>query len=175
MTIEDLLDKYDNKTITINELKLLKTKFNSKLINFLLNNCYNIKVLTTSTYREKQHEWKIQLLKRFNNKCIITENNCLPELNACHVEPFHINKNFDISNGLILTQHLHKTFDLFYWTIDPMTHKIKINTKIKNIGTIYKYKNIKLNFNFNTTNLDKYLMYHYNQFIKKVDKQYNCL
>lgn len=168
MSLEILLDKYDNKTITVKELNSLKQKFNSNLINFLLCNCYNIKVLTTSTYREKQIEWKENLLKRFDNKCIITSNNCLPELNACHIKPFHVNNDFNINNGLILTQHLHKTFDLFYWTIHPETHNIIINDEIKNIGTISKYKNIKLQFNFNTTTFNKYLIYHYNKFIKKL-------
>jgi len=34
---------------------------------------------------------------------------------------YSICKNFDINNCLLLSSNLHKTFDKYYWSINPNT------------------------------------------------------
>ena len=98
--------------------------------------------------RLSQKEFRKELLKKFNNKCIITNEDCLDELEACHLIPINEEESYNINNGIILTSNLHKTFDKYLWSINLNTLKMKINNN-KNIGNIKKYVGNKVNIKLN--------------------------
>ena len=143
---------YDDKEIFIMDL------------NFLLENIYNIKVINREEKIKRlgQQDFKKILLEKYNNKCIITENDCLEELEACHIIPVSENENYEIDNGLLLERNIHITFDKYYWSINPETLKIEILNDI-NVGSIKKYNNNKVNLLL-TNQLKNNLMKHYLNF-----------
>ena len=49
-------------------------------LEFMLNNIYTIKIIETPVL-----EIRKKIIERFNNKCIITGNDCIDELEACHI------------------------------------------------------------------------------------------
>ena len=144
--LEEYLDKNDNKEIIKEEIyDYKKFNYNDEIIfnnhlNFLLENIYNIKIIENdkSRVRLNQKEYRKELLEKFNNKCIITNEDCMEELEACHLIPINEKESYNINNGIILTSNLHKTFDKYLWSINPKTLKIEINNN-KNVGNIKKY------------------------------------
>ena len=137
-------------------------------LDFLLYNLYtniNITNLQQKEQRLDQNSFRKELIKKYN-KCLISDSIDI-ECEACHIIPYSICKNFDIDNGLLLSSDLHKTFDKYYWSINPNTLKIEINKNINGCGKIKKYENVQINLNLNN-NIYNNLLYHYNIFIKKV-------
>jgi len=131
-------------------------------LDFLLINIYSdIKKLKDQ--RLDQDTFRKELIKKYN-KCIIS-NSIDIECDACHIIPYSICKNFDIDNGLLISSDLHKTFDKYYWSINPNTLKIEINKNINDCGKIKNYNDIKINIKINN-NLYNNLLYHYNNFLK---------
>jgi hypothetical protein len=169
-TLEEYLDKHENKKI--DESILTKYKDfdydNEELFKidlfFLLENIYNISFTENSRKRLSQDEFRDNIMEKFNKKCIVTNDNCVRELTACHIIPIKENENYDIDNGLLLKESIHRTFDDFYWSINPNTLEIEINKNIKNCGEIYEYNNKKLNIQLNSK-LKKNIEWHYNKFI----------
>lgn len=169
--LEEYLDNYDNKEIYKDDLYNYK-KFNyidelifNNHLTFLLENIYNIKVIEIdkSRVRLNQKDFREGLLEKFNNKCVVTDEDCIDELEACHIIPINEKECYNIDNGLILTSNLHKTFDKYLWSINPNTLKIEIKNN-KNVGNIKKYKNNKINIKLNN-DLYNNLNYHYNKFL----------
>jgi len=126
MELEKFLE--DKKNITINEYNMLKVNNDPIMVDFFfINEIFNIKIVSSITYHKEHNKWKNKIFSLFDNKCCITKNNCNAELNACHIEPFSINSNFDIYNGLVLSRNLHSTYDLYYWSINPKNNIISCN------------------------------------------------
>ena len=171
--LELYLDKNDNKEIIKDEIyDYKKFNYNDEIIfnnhlNFLLENIYNIKIIENdkSRVRLSQKEFRKELLKKFN-KCIITNEDCIEELEACHLIPINEKESYNINNGIILTSNLHKTFDKYLWSINPNTLTIEINNN-KNVGNIKKYVGNKVNIKLNDE-LFNNLNYHYINFINKL-------
>ena len=109
--------------------------------------------------RRNQKTFKKHILKKFNNKCIISGNDCKDELEGAHIIPLSDHGSYDINNGLLLASTLHKTFDKYYWSINPNTLIIETKNNI-NIGSIKNYVGNKVNLELND-NLRKSLEYHY--------------
>jgi predicted restriction endonuclease len=169
--LEEYLDNYDNKEIYKDDLYNYK-KFNyidelifNNHLTFLLENIYNIKVIEIdkSRVRLNQKDFRDGLLEKFNNKCVVTDEDCIDELEACHIIPINEKECYNIDNGLILTSNLHKTFDKYLWSINPNTLKIEIKNN-KNVGNIKKYESNKINIKLNN-DLFNNLNYHYNKFL----------
>lgn len=149
--LEDYLDNYENKELSSSIYKMYKD-FNYEDdelyqidLEFMLNNIYNIKIieepiLEIRKKRINQSEFRKKIIERFNNKCIITGNDCIDELEACHIIPVATNDDYSIDNGLLLEKNIHCTFDKYLWAINPDTFRIES----KNIGTIKKYQNVQL-------------------------------
>ena len=181
--LEYYLDNNDNKEIIKDEINdYKKFDYNDEIIfnnhlNFLLENIYNIKIIENdkSRVRLSQKEFRKELLKKFN-KCIITNEDCIEELEACHLIPINEKESYNINNGIILTlmkpmdiyhlSNLHKTFDKYLWSINPNTLKIEINNN-KNVGFIKKYVDNKVNIKLNDE-LFNNLNNHYTNFINKL-------
>lgn len=114
--------------------------------------------------RVGQDYFRTELLLRFNNKCLITKKT-IP-LRACHIVPYSITKDcLDTDNGLLLTCDMHDLYDNFYFTIHPNTKEVIV---VENCDELKKYKGIILQDLFKYPSMNKYLEYHYNQFIKKM-------
>ena len=136
-------------------------------LNILLQVKYkNIKKVEERTEldRKYQKRFKKDLLERYNNKCVISDNDCKDELEAAHIIPVSEHGSYNIDNGLLLSSNLHKTFDKYYWSINPNTLLIEIKDNT-NVGSIKKYYNKKLNIEINHSIL-KNLSYHYDKFLK---------
>ena len=169
--LEDYLDNYEQEQKSISPLIYsMYTKFNYDDednyildLDFMLNNIYNIKFLEKNQLRDRrmeQTEFRQTLLEEFNNKCIVTDNDCEDELEACHIVPVSSNKNYSIDNGLLLARTIHATFDKFAWSINPDTFTIEgMNT-----GTIKKYIGNVLSLN---DDMRENLRYHYEKYIMK--------
>ena len=168
-TIEHFLDNTKNNNLPNNILSSYKY-FDYEYpevfkldLNLLLDKVYtDIKITTTQKVRLEQSEFKKNLLDLYDGKCIITNNDCEKELNACHIIPVKDGGDYSCNNGLILECNLHATFDDFLWSINPKTMKIEINSN-KNIGSIKKYEGKKLNMDMNPF-LYSNLEWHYEKF-----------
>jgi predicted restriction endonuclease len=136
-------------------------------LNILLQVKYkNIKKVEKRTEldRKYQKRFKKDLLKRYNNKCVISGNNCKDELEAAHIIPVSEHGSYNIDNGLLLSSNLHKTFDKYYWSINPKKSVIEIKEET-NVGSIKKYQGYKIDIELNY-NILRNLENHYNIFLK---------
>lgn len=129
-------------------------------LEFLLNNIYNIKIVESKQKRMGQHEFRQKVLEMYDNMCIVSKNDCIAELEACHIVPVATEEDYSLNNSLLLERNLHSTFDKYLWSINPNTFMIEVNNKC---GSIKKYKGniVKLNNNLKTN-----LYQHYNMFLK---------
>ena len=116
-------------------------------LNFLLENCYDIEIKENKHHRLNQQQFRHELLKKYNSKCIITNEDCIDELEACHIIPVSDNESYELNNGLLLRSNIHKTFDKFLWSINPDTLIIEGKNDIK-LGNIKKYIGKKINLDF---------------------------
>lgn len=165
MNLEEILENKQN--ITVQEYVKLKEDYDPTLVNFFINDIFKIKILSINQYRKDQCKWKKELYKKYGSKCIITGNNCVAELNACHIVPFCKNNDFDINNGLILNRNIHSTFDSYYWSINPKNNKIICSKKVNNCGTIKNYDGIIIKHAFSEKTI-KHISIHYDKF-KKIE------
>ena len=167
--LEDYLDNYDNMEHSSNIYSMYK-KFNYDNednymidLEFMLNNIYNIKIIDKIELRKKrlgQGEFRKELLEQFNNRCIVTDNDCTDELEACHIVPVSTKEDYSLQNGLLLAKTIHATFDKYMWSINPITFKIEGN----NTGTIKQYIGMVLPL---YDDMREYLESHYNTFKNK--------
>jgi predicted restriction endonuclease len=170
--LETYLDKYDNKQLyeTIYTQYLDFDYDNEELyklhLDFMLKNLYNITIIKYNKKRLGQVEFRKQLLKKFNNKCIVTNETCNDELTAAHIIPISKEENYDIDNGLLLSETLHRTFDKYKWSINPDTQTIVIDNN-QNVGSIKKYENQKICLLMNDR-LYNNIIQHYTTFLKKL-------
>ena len=137
-------------------------------VNFLLDTCYNIRLKEDIKIRLSQKQFRKEILKKFNYKCIISENDCEDELKACHIIPVSDEESYDIDNGLLLTSTFHDTLDKYLWSIDPNLLQVKIHP-IKNVGQIKYYNNKKLNIIL-TPDMKINLDIHWNKFLNNVSE-----
>lgn len=174
--LDDILEK--DKTINyhiFNEYE--KFNYDNKdlfeiNLKFLLDNIYtDIKIVEPKLKRLNQQEFRDELINKYQ-KCLITNNDCLNELEACHIVELkdlnNINdiNNIDINNinnGLLLCSNLHKTFDKYLWSINPDTFIIEISS-LYDCGTISNYKNISLVDKLSKYNYYESLSNHYKKF-----------
>lgn len=172
--LENYLDKYDNgelDTIILSQYKNFGYT-NEELykfhLKFMLDNMYDIKLVEPKRKRLNQSEFRKLLFNKFNDKCIITEETCNEELTAAHIVPISEDENYDLDNGLLLRETVHRTFDKFKWSINPNTSIIEINKNV-NVGEIKQYANKKIELDLENNKLLKSnLMWHYLQFKEKL-------
>ena len=161
------LEEYLLTNNTVNENNYKQFNYDSyeefKIdLDFLLSNIYSdiqIINLQTKEQRLNQDTFRKEVIKKYN-RCIISHSIDI-ECEACHIIPYSICKNFDIDNGLLLSSDLHKTFDKYYWSINPKTLKVEINKNINDCGKIKNYEDTIVNIKLNNR-LYNNLLYHYN-------------
>lgn len=76
----------------------------------------------------EQIDFKKRVMRNFSNVCAITRSN-LPILQACHLEPFSLNKNHSTNNGIPLEPTLHAMLDRGLLAIHP--HNMTIHFAIE--------------------------------------------
>ncbi len=175
----DFLENFlDNINININSNELEHTIYeeyenfgytDKKLfkfhLDFLLENTYDIKLVAPKRKRINQSKFRKEILKKFNNTCIITGGNCEDELEAAHIIPVSDKENYDMDNGLLIVSTIHKTFDNFKWSINPSTMQIVIKPDA-NVGQIKQYNGKNINIDMNNK-LKQNLVWHYQKFMQK--------
>ena len=147
---------YPSKQIFIKDLELL------------LEQIYpDIKFNKESNSRPSQNEFRNNVIEQYGGKCIITNNTSLEELEASHIVEVKDYGDYSLNNGLLLEANLHKTFDRYYWSINPDT--LEIESAPKNItNSIKNYIGKKVSIQMNPflyTNLKK----RYEIFLSKCD------
>lgn len=170
--LEEYLDKLENTTVSNNDIYDYESfgyqdeyLFNIHL-DFLLEFCYNIKIVENKKIRLNQKKFRKELFRKYNSKCIISDNDCIDEIKAAHIIPVADDESYDIDNGLLLTSTLHDTYDKYLWSINPETLQIEIN-ETKNVGQIKNYNRKKINLELND-DLKNNLLYHYNNFKRTI-------
>ena len=134
-------------------------------VKLLLETIYQeIKLVKDAKIRLGQDEFRSSLIDYYGSKCVITGNQNLTELEAAHVVEVKFNGDFNISNGLLLSANLHKTFDKYEWTINPKTFQIELANS-NNPGSINQYVGKKINFNSDPI-LWTNLKFRYDKFIE---------
>lgn len=173
VSLVDYLEKINNEEDKKLYLNILKSfayfdypnEFSFKIdLELLLDTVYtHIKFVDTPQQsRLSQSEFRTQLIKLYQSKCVISSNSNPDELEAAHIVEFSEGGNYDVFNGLVLEANIHKTFDKYKWTINPDTLKIEIKEGYS--GSISKYEGKKINLLFNPV-LYSNLKYRYEKFI----------
>ena len=127
------------------------------------NNNNSLYITTTIRNPALQNIYRKAIIQRFN-KCIISDyDNEICE--ASHIIPFSESKNFDINNGILLNNILHKLFDKHYWSINPITLCFEIvkspTIDIYNIMKQYDKQCIEILKKY--PQINKYLTNHYSK------------
>jgi hypothetical protein len=134
-------------------------------LNLLLETIYKqIKIISKSKSRPNQQEFRNNLMNYYNNRCAITGNDSIDELEACHIVDIKDNGDYNINNGLILEANLHKTYDKYQWIINPDTLKIEVNS-LKIPHSVKNHIGAKVNLSINPF-LYNNLKIRYNKFIE---------
>jgi len=168
--LEDYLDKYEmEQTPLSSSIYSMYKEFNytdedlyTLDLEFMLNNIYSIKIVEKLSRKKRmnQKEFREKLLEQFNNKCIVTGNDCTDELEACHIVPVSTEEDYSLENGLLLARTIHATFDKYMWSINPDTFMIEGSYK----GTVKKYIGTMLPL---YDDMKEYLRCHYNIYTSK--------
>jgi len=135
-------------------------------VNFLAEHIYNVKITESRPVRIGQADFREKVMEHYNNKCIVTKSDCIDEIEAAHIIPFSEGGIYSVMNGLPLKSSIHKTFDKYLWSINPISLCIEIKTN-KNVGEIKQYKNKKL-FEKINDELKSNLSHHYNIFLSMI-------
>ncbi|MGL6001713.1 MAG: HNH endonuclease [Plesiomonas sp.] len=121
------------------------------------------KILRHSTIRVTQSDFRTALMKRYNNKCCVTDCTEIATIEAAHIIPYMGEHSNLVDNGLLLRVDIHRLFDKHLLTIDSNSHKIIVSKSMTD--TYY------LTFSGRTilipTSCDIYLEHHNNEFFRK--------
>ncbi|HQK38746.1 MAG TPA: HNH endonuclease [Flavobacterium alvei] len=87
-------------------------------------------VLAQIKVRRGQPKFRQKLLKLYKRTCIVT--GCkIPELlEAAHILPHSVKKDFSLSNGLLLRTDIHTLFDLDMIAINPENMRLKLKSTL---------------------------------------------
>jgi putative restriction endonuclease len=100
------------------------------------------------TNREGQSKFRDDLFSFYGPKCMLTQCNIGPAIEASHICPYRGKKDNHIANGLLLRRDLHAIFDADLIGIHPVTLKIYIHPSLKNSEySKFKDQTIKINRN----------------------------
>jgi hypothetical protein len=80
--------------------------------------------------REKQQEFKEELIKKYGYKCLISGCEIKEIIEAAHIIPYSKIESHDVANGLLLRVDLHRLFDAHLIAIHPITRKVLISEQI---------------------------------------------
>ena len=84
------------------------------------------------------------------------------ECEAAHIVPVKDKGNYTLNNGLLLNRCILKTFDLYYWSINPDKKKIEVNSRYYTSINEYEGKELDID-----DELYSNLSQHYKIFLEK--------
>ncbi|WP_294608299.1 HNH endonuclease signature motif containing protein [uncultured Roseovarius sp.] len=85
--------------------------------------------------RSGQGQFRRDLIKRYNGKCVVTKCAIREALEAAHVMPHTGDPKWDhADNGVLLRRDLHALFDDMLWSIDPASNTLRIADRLKTSG-----------------------------------------
>ncbi|AYV82942.1 MAG: HNH endonuclease [Hyperionvirus sp.] len=122
------IKKYDVEDVTFIMYDLYKYEHDSKQL---------------MDVRDQQMEFRERLIERFK-RCIVT-NSGIKVCEACHIKPYNEcseDEKYDIDNGLILRNDLHKLFDEYLLSIDPLCKRLVLSKSLlrdDDYETYHKY------------------------------------
>lgn len=90
------------------------------------------KVLREVVQRRGQMEFRNNLLAAYNGRCVVSNCDAIPALEAAHIVPYTANGTHAISNGLLLRADLHTLFDLDLIAIQPASRKVVLANELQN-------------------------------------------
>ena len=163
----DQMDKHIlNTNDLFNTLKHLYEDNEDFLLDkhFLLDNVYHKKTETTS--RINQSDFRKVLIDTYKC-CVVTGFGDIDELEACHIVPYNVSNTY-IDNGILLNRMIHKTFDKYVWSINPLTLKVEISDTINNNSSIVHYKDKIIPIRHESI---RYIAQHYSKFMTKLNDQ----
>jgi len=110
--------------IIYDELILLNYSYNDIKLIFLIKFDTDIEQLEFSKKRLGQEHFRNELIKRYDNKCVLTNSGVC---DACHIIPFANSDNMFVDNGLLISKQHHNYFDNYIFSINPKTLRVEIN------------------------------------------------
>jgi hypothetical protein len=82
--------------------------------------------------RKYQGKFRDSLLDAFQGKCAITACDVERALDAAHIFPYRGDKTDYLWNGLLLRLDLHRLFDSYLLTIDPLSGQVYLEPSLMN-------------------------------------------
>lgn len=162
-----LLNGTNLNNIYHNFIEVYPSLKNDVQLVLLIEYDYDVKNKVEQNYLSETRKYQKNLrkyaLNKFN-KCVIsgiTENR---RLECAHIKPVHNSNNFekcDVDNVLLLWIDIHRYFDNYDITINPVTKKVEVNLENNKTKWLHGYNN-KYVGNLSCGNL-KYLEYHHNK------------
>ncbi len=114
----------------------------------------------------EQETFRKALISR-DKKCVVSKKHIAKECEACHIIPFSEGGDFSVNNGLLIANTFHKTFDDFFWSIDPDNYTIDIICNDEEVvGSIYEYAGKKINVETNEI-MKKNLSWHWYKYLER--------
>lgn len=156
-TIQELMEYIEDEKIEVEVNRSLESS------NFLVDN--RRFTLSNTAVREGQKYFREKVMLRFNFKCVVTGISCKAVLESAHIMPY-MGKNSNImENGLLLRVDIHRLFDAFLLSINPVNSEVIVSDKVSD--DCYKKLNCKkILFEFSDLT-KKFLLRHYSTFLKK--------
>ena len=125
---------------SINNLDKLITEFKSEgyenewIEMYLIKNFkqFNKDHIIESIARVSQIEFRKQIVER-DKVCLISGFDSI-ECEAAHIIPYSECKSYAKSNGILLNACLHKLFDLYMFSINPLTLNVEVKSEITSLS-----------------------------------------
>lgn len=93
---------------------------------------------------ERDPQFKFNILKRFQGRCLVTSIDVTEMLDAAHIIPVSSGGTEAVDNGLLLSASVHRAFDAGLWAINPKTLKIETRSNGPNAMRM-KFSQVDLN------------------------------
>lgn len=100
---------------------------------------HNLIMLAEKRNTTEQEKFRNKLIELYSGTCVITETKIVKTLDAAHIVPFCICKNYEKTNGLLLRKDIHTLFDAFEIGINPENSSVELSKYILNDDTYSKY------------------------------------
>jgi hypothetical protein len=94
--------------------------------------------------RRGQPRFRFRLLKLYNSTCLITGCKIPALLEAAHVLPYSVRRNYNLSNGLLLRADIHTLFDLGMIAINPESMRLELSSTLMSSSDYAIFNNIDI-------------------------------
>jgi hypothetical protein len=92
------------------------------------------RILSSIVRRQGQPAFRKRLLSAYSRRCAVTGCAVEPILEAAHIIPYKGEKTNHVGNGILLRADFHTLFDLRLVSIDEVTMRLLVSTKLNGTG-----------------------------------------